>query len=118
MRSKEPDLPHEIEVTIKAKDLAGIKRELVSIAGEIEAGYFASGGGGSDIFSRWVVHNTSPYYPHTYHDGRVQWDEDCERENCDGIARVQSAWAPDTGLNWLKCEKCGRQWNPGVSNFA
>lgn len=88
--------------------------ELESVIADIKAGYLVSGAGGIHSFSRWTVNNTSPYYSHTYHDGTVERDRDCERENCDGIARVQMAWAPDTGMHWLKCEVCAHEWNPGV----
>jgi hypothetical protein len=58
-------------------------------------------------------HEHYPLFEHSFHDGRTQWDRPCRQPDCPGVARVQMAWAPDTGMNWLKCCCCGDKWNPG-----
>ena len=60
----------------------------------------------------WSIHTK------TYHDGSRQTDQLCRKQDCPGVARLQMAWAPDTGMNWLKCCCCGDEWNPGVAIHA
>lgn len=60
-----------------------------------------------------LAHRHGEFYDHSYWDGRTQRDIPCRKRSCPGVARVQMAWAPDTGLNWVKCCCCGDDWNPG-----
>jgi len=63
-------------------------------------------------------HLHPPTRVHRFHDGRTQEDQACRNFECDGVARVDMAWAPDTGMNWLRCCCCGDYWNPGVVRYA
>lgn len=62
-------------------------------------------------------HKHYPKLEHKFYDERRQWDEDCRQLGCPGIARVDMAYAPDTGMNWLRCCCCGDYWNPGAVRY-